>query len=240
MQSDLVDLEARYTPDHPDVIRAKADIADLQQRTAQANAAEKKSQPAQETVATTAEPPEIGLLRNEINQDQVSLNQNTSEQTSIEKQINDYEARIKLSPSVAQEFQELTRDQQSASDHYNDALKRRDTASVAKGLTAQLQNEQFRVLDPASLPEMPSATFGMQFAGAGLGAGLFVGLLITLILEYRDKSLRTERDAEFFLEFPVVALVPQFKAPKNGAPAAAPAPSDGLSSGLNRVNSARY
>ncbi len=240
MQDDLVALQARYTPDYPDVIRAKADIADMQRRIAQANASNKKAQPTQDTVPTGVEPPELALLRNQINQDQVSLSQNTTEQASLQRQIVDYENRIKLSPTVAQEFQELTRDQQSASDHYNDASKRRETASTAKVLSGYQQTQQFRVLDPASLPEMPSATFGMQFAGAGLGAGLFLGLLITLVLEYRDKSLRTEHDAEFFLEFPVVALVPQFKSPKNGARASSRAGNDGLAAGLNRVNSPRY
>lgn len=212
LQDDLVALQARYTPDHPDVIRAKSDIADLERRIAQANSSAKQNPQPAAVTAALAEPPEIGLLRNQIHQDEDSLKENGTEQASIQKQIGDYEKRIQLSPVVDEQFKELTRDYQSALDVYNDTAKRRDTATMAKDLSAQQQDQQFRVLDPASLPEMPSSTFGLQYSSAGGGIGLFLGLLVTMVLEYRDKSIRTERDAEFFLEFPVVALVPQFKA----------------------------
>jgi uncharacterized protein involved in exopolysaccharide biosynthesis len=235
LQDDLADLQSRYTPDYPDVVRAKADIADLEGRIARAKSSEKEQVPPAATAA--AEPPEIGLLRNQLHQDEESLSENTTEEKSIQKQIDDYDSRIKVSPVVDQQFKELTRDYQSALDFYNDTAKRRDNTTMANDLSAQQQNGEFRVLDPASLPEMPSSTFGMQYAGAGGGGGLFLGLLVTLVIEYRDKSIRTERDAEFFLESPVVALVPQFKVSKPGERAAGTIPKEGSAefNGLNPV-----
>ena len=79
---------------------------------------------------------------------------------------------------------------------------------MAADLERQQQGEQFRIMDPADLPEKPSFPNRPLFAGAGLGLGLALGVGITLLLEYRDKSMRTEGDVEAFLHLPTLAMVP--------------------------------
>jgi hypothetical protein len=58
------------------------------------------------------------------------------------------------------------------------------------------------------------------FALGGLGAGLAVGIGLTMWLELRDKSIRTEADAEAALELPILVAVPWVgtaaEAEKNG------------------------
>ncbi len=86
---------------------------------------------------------------------------------------------------------------------------------MATSLERRQQGEQFRVMDPADLPERPSFPNRPLFAGGGLAAGLTVGVGITLLLELRDKSLRTENEVEHFLHLPTLAMVPlvgEFKA----------------------------
>ena len=45
----------------------------------------------------------------------------------------------------------------------------------------------------------------------GLGGGLLLGLGLALVMEMRDTSLRTERDIEFALRLPVLAMVPMIE-----------------------------
>jgi capsular polysaccharide biosynthesis protein len=75
-----------------------------------------------------------------------------------------------------------------------------------------------RQLDPASLPDTPSFPNRLLFAGGGLGAGLALGLGLTLWLELRDKSIRTQADAEAALDLPMLVSVPWVveTAPANG------------------------
>ncbi len=75
-------------------------------------------------------------------------------------------------------------------------------------LERRQQGQQFRVMDPADLPEKPSFPNRPLFAGGGLGFGLALGVGITLLLELRDKTLRTENDVEHFLGLPTLATVP--------------------------------
>ena len=123
---------------------------------------------------------------------------------------------MQSSPIVEQEYKELTRNYQTALDFYNNLLKNREQAAMATNLEQQQEGEQFRVLDPASLPDQPSFPKKPMFLGGGAGAGLALGLGIMFLLAVSDKSLHTERDVEMYLKLPVLAAVPLFEVPLNG------------------------
>ena len=82
---------------------------------------------------------------------------------------------------------------------------------MAADLERKQQGEQFRVLDPANLPDKPSFPNRPLFAAGGVGAGLALGLAIAFLLEMRDSSLKTERDVEFTLRLPVLAMIPEIE-----------------------------
>ena len=58
------------------------------------------------------------------------------------------------------------------------------------------------------MPDSPSFPNRPLFAGGGLGAGLVLGIGLALWLELRDKSIRTQADAESALELPMLVAVP--------------------------------
>jgi len=70
-------------------------------------------------------------------------------------------------------------------------------------------------VDPASLPEKPSYPNRPEIVGGGFGGGLAFGLAIVLLLELRDKSIRSEGDVDFFLKVPTLAIVPIVESVKN-------------------------
>ena len=75
-------------------------------------------------------------------------------------------------------------------------------------MTNQAQGEQMALLAPANLPDSPSFPNPWLFSGIGLGAGLALGCGLAMWLELRDKSIRTEADAEAALELPMLVAVP--------------------------------
>jgi uncharacterized protein involved in exopolysaccharide biosynthesis len=109
---------------------------------------------------------------------------------------------------VEQEVKELTRNYQSAQDFYNELLKKQQNSAMATDLAHQQQGEQFRLLDPASLPMKPSFPKMLNFAVGGLGGGAALGLAILYLLMLMDKTLHTEKDVEMYLKLPVLASVP--------------------------------
>ena len=136
----------------------------------------------------------------------------------VQDQIHVLEGRVQSSPIVEQKYKELTRTYQSALDFYNNLLKNRDQAAMATNLEQQQEGEQFRVLDPPSLPDTPSFPKKPMFLGGGAAAGLALGLGILFLLAVSDKSLHSERDVETYLKLPVLAAVPLFEVPLHGKP----------------------
>jgi len=207
LQAQLASLQARYTDDYPDVIKVKNDIAALKKRMAE-NEDQKKQAPPEKGSKSTVEPIQIAQLRAQIhNLDQV-IAEKAREQDQIKQQIKVYQDRVQSSPMIEQQFKELTRDHQTALDFYNDLLKKRDQSAMATDLEHHQEGEQFRVLDPADLPDRPSFPNRQMFAMGGFGGGLALGLAIAFVLEMKDTSMRSERDVEFTLRLPVLAMVP--------------------------------
>ena len=210
LQDQLTALEARYTPEHPDVIKVQSQITELKKRMAESpktnDAGNKTAQRA------SSEPPQLQQLRAKLRQDELNIAELSRRQGQIQEQIRILQGRVQASPVVEQQYKELTRNYQSALDFYNELLKKRDQSAMATDLEHQQESEQFRVYDPPSLPDKPSFPKKTYFAGGGLGVGLALGLGILFAIAMSDKAMYTGQDVEFCLKVPVLALVPRFEA----------------------------
>jgi len=210
LQVRLSNLQSAYTEDHPDVIRTKHDIAVLQKKIADtegANGAPSGSKGSK----TSIEPAQIQQLRAQVHSDDSMIAAKTKEQEQIRKQIGLFQGRIQSSPTVEQQYKELTRGYQTALESYNELQKKRDNSEMATNLERKQEGEQFSVLDPANLPDKPSFPNRPLFALGGLGGGLALGLGLAFLLEMKDTSVKTERDVEFALHLPVLAMVPEIE-----------------------------
>jgi polysaccharide chain length determinant protein (PEP-CTERM system associated) len=209
LQTQLVGAQARYTADHPDIIKLKMTIEEVKKKIAAANSAPPESPAPESGDQRLRETPQIQQLRAAIHQLEQSIREKTRDQARLQQQIGVIQSRLSLSPAVEQEFKEITRDYQTALSFYNDLLAKQSQSQMATNLERAQQGEQFRVMDPANLPESPSFPNRPLFAGGGLGVGLALGIGIALLMEMRDKSLRSEADIRFFLQTPTLALIPQ-------------------------------
>jgi polysaccharide chain length determinant protein (PEP-CTERM system associated) len=207
LQTQLAGLEARYTSDYPDVIKTKADIAALQKKIAESESV-KSPTDVGAPQKTAGEPAAITQWRTQVHIAEQTIAEKTKQEEQVREQIKLYQSRVQASPTVEEEFKELTRGYQTALESYNQKLKDRDTALMTQRLNSDQEGVQYRVLDPASLPSKPSFPNRPMFALGGLGGGLALGLGLAFFLELKDNSLRTERDAEFALRLPVLAMIP--------------------------------
>ncbi len=212
-QDELAKLQEKFTDDWPDVKAKKQEIQELKKQRADAETASKLNPPVKEkedsaSTANAVEPESIQKLRSEIKVSDLAIQEKKRQQQALQENYKVYQGRVQISPMVEQEYSELTRDNISAKADYDLLIHKRDDSGMSVALQRRQEGGGFKPLDPASLPDKPAFPNRMLFAAGGFGGGLALGLALTLLLEMRDKSFRTESDIEALLKLPTLAMVP--------------------------------
>src|SRR5258708_4069805 len=217
LEDELAALRSRYTDEHPDVIKVKSEIARLQKRIQEeAFAGSSPATGGPDKEGLTAETLQAKQLRAQLFQINQTIRERTAEQARLQQEIGKVQAKLQLSPAIAQEYKALTRDSQTALTIYNDLLKKHSDSEMATDLERRRQGEQFRVLDPPSLPQKPTFPKRPLFGVGGFLGGLGLGLAIAFALEVQDTTLRYERDVERILKLPTLAMIPFIEVRNDG------------------------
>jgi polysaccharide chain length determinant protein (PEP-CTERM system associated) len=214
LQNQLITLRTRYTDDHPDVLKAQSQIAEVKRKLAEVNAASAQGTNSAEK-GSANEPAEIQQLRLQIHQYDGTIAQAAREQQRLQDAIHTFQGRLALSPGVEEQYKLLTRDYETAQKVYNDLMVKKSASEIQTDMERRQQGEQMSLLNPASFPDAPSFPNRLLFGLGGAGAGLALGLGLGLWLEMRDKALRTEQDVLAALSLPMLVAVPWID-PSNG------------------------
>ena len=102
----------------------------------------------------------------------------------------------------------MLRDYETLTHTYNDLLVKREDSKLAANLQSRQYGEQFRIIDPPRIPERPNSPNRPLINVGGMAAGLAVGLLLVALIEYRDRSFKTDDEIIALLALPVLAVVP--------------------------------
>jgi uncharacterized protein involved in exopolysaccharide biosynthesis len=211
-RANLRALRLKFKPGHPDVTTAERQIGELERKAE----AEALQQPLSGTglPARTVTPSEanritkLTALRTELENIDRRLAAYQTEEKRLQGVIATYKDRIERAPAREVELNELQRDHETLRSTYQSYLKRVQESELALDLERRQVGEQFRIVDPARLPERPSGPNRLRYSMIGLLLGLAFGFAVAGLLEYRDSSLRTEADVLVALSLPVVALIP--------------------------------
>jgi len=205
-------LKLRYTADHPDVRKMERTIRELKDRVA-----EEARRPAPPTPLPSAAQSPAELARQKRIRDAQAdldvidhqLSSSQAEETRLRAVIADYQQKVEAVPKRESELVELTRDYDILKKTYDSLLTKREESKLAANLERRQIGEQFRILDPASLPaRAANLSRRLAFSVAPAIIGLALGFLLGAFLEYTDSSFNHEADVARLLELPVLALVP--------------------------------
>jgi uncharacterized protein involved in exopolysaccharide biosynthesis len=198
-------LQAKYTQEHPDVLRVRQLIADKELEY------ENLSESA-DNVAPAAVNPTIANNLNELRLRERTVRQSvlalTGEIEDLQKQMADYEARVENTPKREQELLSLKRDYENMQALYNSLLNRRLEAELAANMERKQKGEQFRIVDPASLPQKPSEPNMKKIFVLFVAAGLGIGGGLIFLQQMADKSLSSLEEIESVSQLKVIATVP--------------------------------
>jgi polysaccharide chain length determinant protein (PEP-CTERM system associated) len=206
-KAQLLVLEQRYKPGHPDIVAARRAIraveAELAASGGSAEAAAVAANP-----AAAARLNRLALVRDELRSLDFQIERKQDEQKRLRAVIASYQAKLDAAPTRESELTELMRDYSTMESNYRNLLAKREDSRIAANLERRQIGEQFKVLDPARLPEKPFQPNRPLLNAAAAIAGLAIGAGLVVLLEVRDTSLRTAAHVATVLNLPVLALVP--------------------------------
>lgn len=201
----LVELESRYKPTYPDVIRTKDQVKLLEAQVA----AEK----AKSAVATPSKPanslsPKATASKDHIRELQLGLAARLKARDQIEQRIAYYQANLSKIPLHTQEYTNLQRDYDGARKDYESLRDKVAEAELSTAVFQQHEGVHLRLQDSASLPSSPELPVRWKINLGGLAGSLFLGLALAAFLEIRDTSMKSEEDVKFYTELPTLAVLP--------------------------------
>jgi protein tyrosine kinase modulator len=213
MRADLVALQAKYTPDHPDVKKMKETIAQMEQM--QKESSEPKADDSSKDGEKPATTPSqlqamtpVMQIQSQLKANKLEIQSQEARIARLEAKANQYQARLNATPGRQQELSDIMRNYDESKKNYDALLGKTMASSLATSLNRQQQGDQFRIIDPPSLPDKSSFPDRFKFSLAGLGIGLALAFVFGVGSEFLDDRIRSEQDLLEAAQLPVLAEIP--------------------------------
>lgn len=220
----LQDLQQRYTDNYPEVVLLKDTIETKEKQrkhaeeVAAANEnAHKKAMaagniPAGE--AQNASSAALMQLESQIKANQQEIEDYQKHERDLESQATAYLERLKMAPEAEQELAEISRGYEESKANYNSLQQKQMQSQLATSLEQRQKGEQFRVLDPPSLPKNRLTPNRFKFSIVGLVLGTAIGFGMAVVLELMDLRIREEKDLQSLVPTPVIIRIPRLNTEK--------------------------
>ena len=223
LRHQLQEARLRYTEDYPDVVQLKDKISKM----------EKLKQDIDSEIMTNEKPAKttsdvdpgsaveaqhestspMMQIQSQLKANRLEIQNYQQNEKKIESDIAAYQARLNLTPETEQELADISRGYEESKANYDSLLQKQNQSQLATSLEQRQQGEQFRILDPPSLPNRPSAPNHLFISIAGLMCGFAVGAGLTVFLEMINVRVRQERDLEDAVPLKVLVGIPHLDAP---------------------------
>ena len=196
----LTALQAEYKDNYPDIIALKQEIKAL------------KAQIGSTPVSKETRPidPYLRELVRQREESKLEIASLKERILRIKEQIKEYEARVEKAPAREQELMILNRDYGNLKENYRSLLDKKLNARLSGNLEKRQKGEQFRILDPANLPQKPETPDRVKIMWLALALGCGLGGGGVVALEFYRPVFRRSDEVESFLKLRVLASIPNF------------------------------
>jgi polysaccharide chain length determinant protein (PEP-CTERM system associated) len=196
LKNQLAEMKARYTDLHPDIVTIKRKIDEMEGKTEGVDL-EKN--------------PRYRELRGQLTAVDIEIPRYQQEEAKIQNHLRLYRARIENTPVREQEMTAMTREYQNTKASYETLLKKSQEAQQAENLEFRQKGEQFKVVDPARIPERPVRPDIPKVLLIGFVFGLAAATVSVIVRESIDHSFLDAEDVQITLGLKVLANIPKFE-----------------------------
>jgi polysaccharide chain length determinant protein (PEP-CTERM system associated) len=196
----LVSMTQRFSEEHPDVKKTRAEIAQLEEKvdaaSSRATRAGPPDNPAYVTLAA-----QLASARSEIQSIQRQIERQTAEAAEVRR-------RIAATPKVEEEYGAMVASRNNTQTKVNELMRKLMDSRVAHGMEKEQKGERFTLIDPPRLPEKPFKPNRLAIVLIGLVLGIGAGVGFTALREFSDDAVRSADLLEAETKLPVLAGIP--------------------------------
>lgn len=218
LAAQIKDFSAQYTEKNPKLISARSQLTEIERQLAKLDAA---SGGGSDAPVSSPEASELRKMRQDLARYETELEvtrrdlgrkNQTLEKLPVatgQEQAGSPSAGLQAMGALTQSRSEYDR----LMVRYNWLLTKQDSLMKLAGIAGS-GTPMFQVVDAPNVPELPSAPNRMLLYLLALGIATGVSLMTVLMIELpRMFLLNDERDVEYYLGAPVLALIPETMTP---------------------------
>ena len=205
LKQQLANLQSRVSDRYPDVVKLKAEIAQIEKQMADNRLSE----------SAPPDNPAYISLQAELSSINAGVSSIKRQISSLHERKRQYLQRIEATPKVEEEYKQLLYKRNNLQAKHDDLTRKLMEARVAQGLEKEQKGERFTLIDPARVPEKPYKPNRLAISLLGLILGIGAGVAVAALLEYLDDSIRTVEGLSRTTGLPVLAIVPEIQAPQD-------------------------
>lgn len=203
LSNQLVLLSAKFTDNHPEIIRIKGEIEELKREIAK----EKELPPGGASSETSTLNPIYQQLKEDLAKTEAEIESLKARVVEIGRQQQQAQGILGGMPKDQEEWVKLMRDRGVYQKIYDELLQKLEQARVSKDLELTDRSESFRVVDPAILPVVPVKPDKIKIILLGMVLGIAGAVGIAFGLESLSPSFKDDEAVEETLRLPVLASI---------------------------------
>ena len=188
LKMQLVNLQTRYSDKHPDVIKTKNELRQLEARLGSSGDANKSP--------GAVDPTERELKRL------------TQQRTELQKRLSEYQRKSQMAPLVQKEYSRISSEYDDALKQYNETMGKLAEVKLARGLDQTQMGERFTLVEEPKVPQKHEKPKRMRILMAGLLLSVFCGFFVSFTIENMDHSIKSVDRLQKLTNVPVLTVVP--------------------------------
>ncbi len=214
LQSEKAALLTRYTSRYPEVDKKDKEIARMQAVLERVNKRVPETGNAQ-APDSPDDPALAGLIR-QAEASAAEVETLSNQQKKLKADSEQYQTRLNLTPVREQQLAEILRDYDLFRQDYTGLLSKKLQSQLTTSLEENQEGQQFRLVDPPTLPVTPSGPNRLKICLGGMAGGILFGVVLGFLIDTRDSSFHDEKALGQTFALPVVLGMPLVLTPAEG------------------------
>ena len=206
----LIDLKAKFTEQHPDMIKTRREIADLERQIANAKPSRQALSKSSPVPSESNNPAHI-TLTSQLAATGYEIESLNRQIQALRERIEQYRYRLESAPRVEKDYNALVLERNNIQVKYKDLMAKYMESQVAQGLEKEQKGERFTLIEPARSPERPVKPNRLAIVLIGFVLAVGGGVGFAAFREYSDDSIRDSRRLGRITPFPVLAGIPRIE-----------------------------